>query len=465
MSENDLTPADIAFLELMVGATNVDSFLDEILEGFSEERAREVLASPTRLNEFKALVVHVAPGLGFKLAAAQPTPMGRLNAELFFIALQHRVAAAATDRPQITQEDGHTLIVPDAREHSDRTLMAHVELPDGQLWWSPLALDEQPVIQYIAPAPSWVAEFGSRSLDELARYALGRWLYRWHPGTGQPDNLFDETLLRLELGALAWQNSEYLGSDEAARQWLRGGAQPLLGLADRIQGWFGWQRELADNALLTMCDAYLALYPTDPRAADIAQLADMLRGVGVLLDLQAYRLRRHRGAPELALVAGDETAELIASGVIEIDPTRVPARSVSRLRPAATWELINSDQLELCLRVAAGDSPVDELTALVSVGASEHAIVLERTGAVYAGSIEVDYAFDEAEIEIVAPGAEGRGRPPHERQTLAHGIEDVVETRRAIYADWGELGVECTGLTDRPFLVELAAWDAELWTG
>ena len=470
MTDNELTSQDVAFLELLASPPTVDLVLDDILNGFSVERAREVLDSPEKLNHLLTIVAQVAPGLGWKLASSGTTEASRLNAQLLFAALQHRAETADIDTPLVTQLDELTTIVPGRLAAADRALLAHVALPDGDLWWDPLNLDEPPIVAYQGDAPRWVAEVGPQSAGQhpLGRYALGRWLFRWHPGTGQHHNPFDEPLLRLELGVLAWQNASHLGSTEAATHWLRDSGTTLLMLVNRVQHWTGWRRELADDLLAPAADAYLATQPDSGPAAAIRDLADRLRHAETLVQLSGIDQLRPADfsatpeAAELALVAGESSNQVIAQGLVTIDPRCVPPRSIARRQMQAMWEVVDGPHPELHVLVVAGETPVEMLQAQLVADGVESVLELRRTGSLYSGNVQLEQLPDRLDVQIVHPEHGRDSRPANQREDFIADIESIIETRQEIYLDLTDLSVDCTVLVDRPFLAELVAWDAEL---
>ncbi|SHJ61306.1 hypothetical protein SAMN02745244_02890 [Tessaracoccus bendigoensis DSM 12906] len=294
-----------------------------------------------------------------------------------------------------------------------------------------------------------------------ARYELGVWLKETPPGTGDPANPFDEALLDLELGALAWENARALASTDAARVALDGAGPTLLGLAVRIDGWTGWRRELADEVLLTACRAFVATHPDAQETPAVGRVIAALEVGGSAADAVDDGLVpvRASGRDAFALAAGGEGSEdVVLAGSVLIDPDQIEPRSVA---PGwdGLWEVTEGAEVGLRIRVAVGDTPVEALTAHVTLDAVQFTVELAREDVAYDGGIVLDDVPGAVRVEATALDGEPSAASDDEIREQQEAIARVLEGRRAAY-DGG--AVNPLPLANRPFLCELVAWDPGL---
>lgn len=481
--EDTPTPED-DLLSLLSSAPLHDDVLDGFVDGFGEEAAREILNSEDKLDYLREIALGVAPGAGWTEAATTTDEAGRLNLELLCIALEARVRAYPAATLTIESSGGKRSVTPSPIADVPDDLVAPVQLSDGLVRFAVEDLGLPPAISFSsAKLPAWASdllgEYATETLTETgavselllegeadlaARYALGLWLYRWHPGTGDPAHPFDEALSRLELGALAWQLAEDFGTADQARQWLDGAGPAILRLAQRSLTWLGWRRLLADRVLMEASSAYVSALPDASDAGEVQRLHQILTNQ----DLQARQLFDGSLTPEdfavhqpreAALVAGEGVAVQIDGGASNYDPQRVPPRSVMA-GGAVSWQVIrNGENLELQVLVQAGENPVEELLATVICDDEpEQQLRLKYQSGAYSGAAEIPWPPEHIELHIHHASYPGEFRTESERAATLQAIEAFVYSRREIFGDAATRSSPVEGLLERPFLCELAAW-------
>lgn len=306
-----------------------------------------------------------------------------------------------------------------------------------------------------------------RSSAAADRYELGVWLKQSHPGTGIRANPFDETLLDLELGALAWENVEALGGLAAVREALDAAGPAILSLARRIDGWSGWRRSLADAVLLSASQAFVATHPDAPETPTVARIAAALQTgepVASALDDDLVT-RRPMTQRDLALAAGEQQpGRPLAKGSVVVNPALVEPRSVAP-DPEGSWEVVEDDEdtILLRIRVSVGDSPAEALTAYVTLDGEADVVDLPRNAALYLGALRLSDVPNTLRVEATSPGLVPSA-PHHDDDVAAlrAAIDKVIRERHARAASYDDGSIDALTHLNRPFLCELVAWDPQL---
>lgn len=472
MTTNDFSADDLEILRLLAEGAEAETMLSEVEDGFSAERARLFLDDEERFAELAQIVGSVAPGSGWFLAAVAPGERGELNRQLLLRALELR-GEDSDELHHVTREGGTTVVTRE-RAMPDPAEAVTVLLPGGSVRWTSREAEVPSRIEYTG-APAWVTDvLGEEAVEEIAdgaeelfleetpasallsRYALGRWLHRWHPG-GSHRRPFAEGMLRVELGALAWRAAGLWGSTAEAAGWLDGAGREIVRLTREVRDWTGWRRSLADAVIDDARQAYLDLFPDASDADEIRRLGPAARRVGA--DLSEFWARL---APlerdDLALVAsaisiGDQAVEFT------VDPAAVPPRSVSSAAANALVEVAEGERgTEVRVLVALGDQPVPALAATLILDADRHTVELPRQEDGYLGAVDVLIAPHRLEIYVHEPGYTGPLRSPDAVRATRHGIDAVLTARQAVYDAITGDGHELRGLSSVPFLAEIAGW-------
>lgn len=298
--EYDLDDTVQFFRDLLVPVPEGAATLEEIEQGFTEPRAREILDDPALLSHLRQLAARVELGYGWTMQALGDDAPA--STELYLIALDER-----PDHTQalitIRRDGDTTTLCPDGFDALEPELLARVDLPDGWAAWHPAEPTWLPVVSWHGPSvPDWVPDLlGEGILDDLAanrdesvcemlfhephplaRYALGQWLRR-HAQPRLPDSL-----LRLELGTLAVEHADLLDGSPA-RDLLADAGDVLVNLLGIVATWEGPRRALAEAELRRAAAAILTLTPDIPEAPALSQLlADgvnaSMPGPGRILD-------------------------------------------------------------------------------------------------------------------------------------------------------------------------------------
>ncbi len=476
MADDEFLLSDLDVLSLLQDAAAADDIVTEIREGFTAERALLFLESTTGFEDLADLVRYVAPGPGWRKVASRPDETGRLNREL--LAWADLVRAHPLDTHLVEWDADRTRAY--GRASSDPVAAASIELPGGTATWDCATFDTVSSVDFVGPSPVWLPDVigpgaaaaldrGAESLEvgygrdtePLSRYALGAWLHRWHPGTGVPDQPFAADLLRIEVGTLAWQLEEILGSAGPAAVWLDGQGSQILALGSRIRAWTGWRRNLADGVLKDACAAYVDVWPDGPDAAGVRQLGESLARVDAEAELLDCDALSELG---LALVAGDRSDdEVIRRGLGTVDPVQVPPRSIHADAPNVVWKIVRrDDEVELDIMVAAGEQPVPSLDATVLVDRARHVVDLVADGRGYRATITLDEDPDEVTVHVHAPGFPGPFRTSDEVEASRRLIGAVLTARRTIFDSIATDDGSLRGASDAPFLAELVCWRSEL---
>lgn len=296
------------FRELLLAPPENAATLQEISDGFTEQRAQQILDDPDRLNHLKVLAAHIEPGIGWLRQSLSDTAPA--SAQLCHIAL--------TQRPNTSEEHidvvhaDETLLRPENRTE-DPALLARLDLPGGWAAWHPALLEAAPIVGYSGEPPQWLPQLlGDQASDDVvagrdrttydnilcephpvSRYALGKWLLE-HAMPTPP-----AAVLRAELGALALKHAELLGGPDAARALLADAAPMLLRVWGEVARWAGPRRELGEAEVSHIVGAFLSAHPdADDAPALAAALAD-----GVAAAERPTRLG-------FALAAGGEAPEV-----------------------------------------------------------------------------------------------------------------------------------------------------------
>lgn len=338
MSEEYHLEDDIRFFRnLILASPSGAATLEEISGGFTEHRARQILDDPELLRLLRLLATRVEPGPGWTTQALSGQAPD--SAELYFVALEERPGETA-EAIGIRRDAGSTLLTPERLDQLDPDALARVELPGGWAAWHPADLAGAPAIGFGGTeVPGWLPVLlDPRVLDDVAaghartsaetilsgphplsRYALGQWL-RHHSMPALPDSV-----LRVELGALAWEHADLLGRTGPARELLAGAGPLVLELSGQAAMWPAPRRALAQADLSRAAAAVVSLYPSVPEAAALAQLA-----AG-----EAHPSPIGAGAMPLDAFA------LAASGVGPVVPAEVKSlvRPVNRARMRAIEDL------------------------------------------------------------------------------------------------------------------------------
>lgn len=484
MDSYEFSDSDLELVRLLRESAAADELVSEVRGGFSPERAALFLESPEKFAELADLVSNLAPGAGWFLASATRSERGRLNLRLLDRVLRLR-PTPDDHRFRIERRNGTTRLT--VKTSPDEPASgAEIRLPAGRAIWSSTDLDAPPEIEFSGQTPVWLADLigeasaeavasGADAVDVdegpeisvLSRYALGLWLHRWHPGgTSEQASPFDESLLRVELGALASQAAPSSGASDQAAEWLNGTGLHILALADRIQSWTGWRRVLADSVLTAASRAYAAAFPRAPETEMIRALSQALeRGdaeAAELADEFAEFATQDLPEPKQAMLAG-QPGQSRVSGVTTVDPLLVPPRSVSALAPNVIWELVDQDGVTgLQVTVAPGDTPVSCLEATVMFDDQSQTIRLPHEAAGYRGILETPAEPPDTEVYVHDVGVPGPFRGPEAVQATRAWIEALLEARRDVL---GSVEVD-DGLAlvdpERPFLAELVDWRAWL---
>lgn len=485
--EDTPTPHDDPLLSQLAGVPLHEDILDGFTDGFGEAVARGILDSPERLDYLRTLAIGVMPGPGWIRAATERTDAGGLNLELLHAAMAARgEALPRAELSLIAEGDGGTISPSWAADHPD-DLLAEVSLAGGRAIFAADDLRLPAAVRFTSVVPPWVTQLlgehvvatlaAGEPIPELllgdeahpvARYALGLWLYRWHPGTGEPERPFDDALLRVELGTLARQQAENFGVAEPGRNWLRDGGAAILRLAHRSESWSGWRRRIADQLLLDASRAYMDSLPEETDTPRIRRLHDSLA-------LQDYEVRAAlvaelapegfavQPAREPALTAGASGQTQVGAGFLGFDPRRVPPRSVSSAQRPVSWRAVEGDDaVEVQVIVAAGEAPVDSLNATVICDEQHHELSLPLRDGAYRGALVAEEPPYQVEIELHHPDFPGPHRPAAAQRITRQAIQDFVTARRRLFHDSGLPGIAIEELPERPFLAELVAWNPEL---
>lgn len=478
MTADDFSEPDLHLLALLRGAGDADRLVDEIIQGFSAERAALMLESTEHFARLAELVVSIAPGRGWYHTAATPDETGLLNRRLLL-----RVELLRTDPTHthgVDRGDRHTRLVS-RRVRVDAVSSATVALPGGWATWDCADLSETAVVGFEGAVPEWLAGLvgasaagavvsGAAAIDTeegqsgglLARYALANWIFERHPGTGDPEHPFHEALHRIELGTLAWEAQSLLGTKQRAAEWLTGTGKQIVALNRRIQSWTGWRRSLAERVVQAACDAYLETWPAAADVAGVRQLRDALARADAQVEMLDYA---ELSEPDVALVAGHATGgDILRRDEFTVDPLLVPARSIHASAPNARWDIIEGDELELMISAAPGDSPVASVAATVIVDGHAQVIGLSRGELGYRGSLILTAEPESVEVHVHAVGVSGPFRDSEAVEETRRQIQAVLTTRRDVFdsliGDDGSLRFQPAG----PFLAELVSWRTELGT-
>lgn len=477
MTADEFTDSEFQLLTLLRNAAPADALVTEMLDGFSAERAALFLESPEHFASLADLMPFIAPGRGWYRAAAEPGETGRLNRKLLRRA--ERLRPETSETHVVTRRGAHTQIAA-RRRPQDAAAYAVVDLPGGEARWDCAELAEVAAVDFDGTPPGWlVGLIGADAaaavaagadvveVDEgedaggLARYAFACWLFRRHPGTGDPWRPFAEDVLRIELGTLAWQAAPMLGSTRSAAEWLDGAGLAVLALHARIQSWTGWRRAAADDVVREACEAYLGTWPSAPDAGGVRTLRGALATEDAVVALFEPDSPASLG---LALVAGHDSdgGEVVLGGEATVDPDLVPPRSVFAQTPNVRWEVLEGDDVMLTVAVAAGDAPVAALAATVIVDGSTHVLDLPREGRRYRAVLALAVAPWDVRVHVHERGAAGPFRDPEGVTVALDAVDVVLSARRTVY----DLLASDDGLPrfspDAPFLAELMCWRPEL---
>ncbi len=476
MTADDFSSADLQLLSLLAGADAGDRLVNEILEGFSADRAALLLDSAEHFAQLAELITSITPGRGWYRTAARSDETGRLNRRLLLRAELVRTRPAETHH--VVREDQHTTLTS-LSGRVDDVSSATVALPGGQVTWDCADPTEITSLAFDRAVPQWLTEvLGSEAADAvvsgaaavevreqaggamLARYALADWLHRRHPGTGDPRRRFPEAIHRIETGTLAWQAETLLGSTLQAADWLAGAGTHIVALHGRIQAWTGWRRTLADRVVEVACDAFLDAWPAATDAGDVRRLRNALVHADAEAGVLDYAGIADR---ELALVAGHSSGgDIVRSGGLTVDPLLVPPRSVHAVALNARWELVEGDELELVVRAASGDSPVPMIEATAVLDGAITAFELPHGHEGYRGAMQLAVEPETIEVHVHGLGIAGPFRDPASVEETRRQIEAVLSARRDVFDgllnDDGSLRFMPSG----PFLAELICWRPEL---
>lgn len=485
--EDPPTPHD-PLLSQLAGAPLYEDILDGFTDGFGEAVARGILDSPERLEYLRTIAIGVMPGAGWIRGATERTDAGGLNLELLHVAMAARgEALPRAELSLVADADGGSISPSWVADHPD-DLLAEVSLAGGRAIFAADDLRLPAAVRLTSTdPPQWVTQLlgehvvatlaAGEPIPELllddeahpvARYALGLWLYRWHPGTGEPERPFDDALLRVELGTLARQQAENFDLAEPGRNWLRDGGAAILKLAHRSESWSGWRRRIADQLLFDASGAYVDSLPEETDTPQIRRLHDSLAlqdrearvALAVELAPEGFAVQPAR---EPALTAGTSGQAQVGAGFLGFDPRRVPPRSVSSAQQPVSWRAVEGDEaVEVQVIVAAGEAPVDSLNATVICDGQHHELSLPLRAGAYRATLVAEEPPYHVEIELHHPDFPGPHRPAAEQRITRWAIQDFVTARRGLFHEPGLPGVAVEELPERPFLAELVAWDPEL---
>lgn len=479
MQSDDISPDDLSLLLLLAGSADAERLAREVEGGFNAERARQFLDSDDQWAQLQGFVTHVAPGTGWYLAASSNDETGRLNR-----ALLNRVLAVrgpdGSDEPEyaVGRQGGLIELRPSWLDSHDDVpeVLATVQLPDGEVTWDPGRLASPPVIRAKTADAPWLpslltapavadvrAGAGRVEADPweetlpLSRYAFGRWLLRWHPGSEDQRYPLDEGLLRLEVGTEAWGQASTLGSTSEAARLLQGSAPTLRAVQERVRAWTGWRRVLADHLLRQACDAYVSTQPDDAQLRTVEAVRDALREQDRLVsDLRNEEWLPAYPEPELAVAAGEGTE---GGGRATVDPLLVPARSVAPDMPNVSWQVeVADERISIKVVVPVGNSPVDRLLATVVADGELVTAHLRRDGHRYRGEATLPFLAEEVSVHVHGDRAPGSFRDQASIRRTCAWIDAVVRSRRDTYQGVPVLGDELVLDAARPYLAELAAW-------
>lgn len=272
------------FRDLLLPTPPGAATLDEMADGFTEQRAQQVLGNPHLLSQLKLLAARIEPGFGWMMQALSGEAPA--SAELYFLALDERPDNTAEIIAIVRDRDA-TLFRPERLDYLDPDVLARVELPGGWAAWHPAEPDGLPFVGFDSPViPTWVPILlGSQALNDLAaghketrfetilnephplgRYALGQWLRR-HSMPALP-----ESVLRVELGALAYEHADFLGGTDTAQELLADAGPVLIRLFEIVASWETPRRTLAETDLRRATASVLSLDPDIPEAASLTHL-------------------------------------------------------------------------------------------------------------------------------------------------------------------------------------------------
>lgn len=489
---DDMDPRKIAQAEEFLArfaASRVEPVLDEMTSGFTVEHARRILASPSDLKHFMAVAERTRPGRGWLGVAAQESERGRLNRQL----LSHALAARQQPKgvyvvdigdectilrpswwtPELSPEqqapvrvDGGWII----HDPWDITKAPAVQVLDGHdAWWLPEVVGEEAAVALVErhATAAIPIEQPAPEAAVIARLALGTWLRRWHPGSGSRRRPFDEGLLQLELGLLAWQGQYFFATAAPARRLLENLGPTVGDRFARVQEWSGWRRRLADDVMGLVIRAYLETVPEDVLGHEgVSRLREFLLHAEAQVsadDLAGFRMPVSQG--DLALAAGGDPGTMGAEmhGDAGVDPLQLPPRSVAAIRRPVVWEWEEAPEGILRITVAPGENPVDTLVARVLVADDKRIdATLTLEGGAYVGWCPLDAVPSGMVIDVCSPEFAVPPRSMQNAEASRTAIAHLVGMRAEVFAGdhLAELGIDVAEAPDRPFLAEIAAWEA-----
>lgn len=326
--EHNLEESLQFFRDLLRPAPDGAATLEELSQGFTEQRAQQVLDDPDLLHHLRLLASRVELGPGWTMQALNDDAPA--SSKLYLIALAER-----PDRSQVPVEilrDGEATLLRPATVAVDPEQLARIDLPGGWAAWHPVDPHDLPVVGLDGPEiPDWVAPLLSMEVCEdiaagctettistlyhephpLSRYALGQWLRH------QPMLVLPDSVLRVELGALAVEHADLLGGLDPARDLLTDAGPLLVDLFGIVAGWEPPRRRLALADLRRITTATLTLTPELPEAAVLRELltgaTPSSQGTHVIQD--AYALAAG-GLPDDA-AGGNPLAKLVIQSRLE----------------------------------------------------------------------------------------------------------------------------------------------------
>lgn len=480
MQSDDISPDDLSLLLLLKGSADAERLAGEVEGGFDADRARQFLESDEQWALLQGFVTHVAPGVGWYLAAASSDERGRHNRDLLNRALSVRGADDDAEEAHyaVHRDGGLIELRPSWLDAHDDVpdVLATLKLPDGWATWDPGRLASPPAIRTATADAPWLPGLlteqatadlraGARTVETdpweepspLGRYALGLWLQRWHPGARDRRFPFDEGLLRLELGTEAWLQETTLGSTAEASRLLQGTATHVVAAHHRIQAWSGWRRVLADDLLRHACDAFVSTQAHDDQLPIVRAVRQSLLAEDAQVE-EAFPedWLPAQPEPELATVAGEAAA---GGGRATVDPLLVPARSVAPDMPNVSWLVeVGDERISIHVTVAAGNSPVESLRATVVADGQQVVVELPREGAEYRGQGTLPFLPEEVAVQVHGGEAPVSFRDQRSIRRTCAWIDAVTRSRRDTYEIVPALGEELLLDAARPYLAELAAW-------